>query len=187
MKSINVEVRGIRSLIMHKMPMGEEAKELKTITKILKKDPDNEKAYTREAELGLYQDKDIGIYVPALWFESALVKAGANEQLRGSGRKTYKDMMKAFILVEPEKIPIKPQEYEVFRSCVRIGQARITRARPLIKDWKCGFKINLWDDTISLDVFRNILDYAGSYVGVGDWRPKYGLFEVTKFEEAKLR
>ena len=34
---------------------------------------------------------------------------------------------------------------------------------------------------------KNILDYGGQYVGIGDWRPekkgKYGKFIVTSFKE----
>jgi len=55
--------------------------------------------------------------------------------------------------------------------------------RPMFKDWKLSFEAVVLDD-IPEEVFRNILDEAGRYVGIGDWRPAkkgmYGKFIVTK-------
>jgi len=58
--------------------------------------------------------------------------------------------------------------------------------RPLFKEWVANFKLMVLDDTLPLEMLREILERAGTTIGIGDYRPKYGLFEVMKFEEIKV-
>ena len=41
----------------------------------------------------------------------------------------------------------------------------------------------MWDEQITEDVLRNIIEYAGQYKGIGDWRPggkpgPYGIYSA---------
>jgi hypothetical protein len=183
-KKISVTVTGSCPYMQHRN-IDDKAgmEELKKIVKTLQKDPSNEEAYTKEAEMSTYRNAE-GYYIPSSQIETCLTKAGANEQVQGKGKKTYKDYMNAFVVVEPEEIPITPQKYVLDRHYVKVQRARVMRTRPKFdKGWKASFSLMVLDDTISTEILRNILMYAGGYIGIGDWRPKYGRFEVTEFTE----
>jgi len=186
-RKIHVEIEGISSLLQHKMLSEKsEIETMKKLVNVLKKDNSNEEAYTKEAELSLYKDKEGRNCIPSIHIERALVKAGVNEQVAGRGKKTYKDYMNAFVSVTQQLIPITPQEYELNRCFVKVMRARIMRTRPEFPEgWKASFDLLVVDDTIPIDTIKNILDFAGAYVGIGDWRPKFGRFQVLSFEEQK--
>lgn len=59
------------------------------------------------------------------------------------------------------------------------------RHRPRFDDWELDFEIHVLDEQIKPDVVNGILTDAGQYVGIGDYRPKYGRFMITKFEVQK--
>jgi len=78
-------------------------------------------------------------------------------------------------------------KYEVDARPVVIQKARIVRYRPRFDKWELDFTLRLHDDQLPTEVIKEILDYAGLYVGIGDFRPgkggKFGKFMVTRFEE----
>ena len=178
------KIKGIRDYLQHRMSTdSDEIKEIAQITKILQKDPTAEKYYTREAEIYTYKNEN-GYYIPAIHIKSAMIKAAVNERVQGKGKKTYKDFVKGFLLIEPEEIPIHPQEYVLDRRWERVQRARVLRTRPKFKKgWTAEFELISLDETVlPIGILKKILRYAGSYIGIGDRRPEFGLFEV-EFEE----
>lgn len=137
-----------------------------------------------EAQAALYLDEDGNHVEPASHIEGALVKAGAN--FKHQGRKTYKDLFKAALFVEPELIPLETEGYEVDTRPAVIQRARIWRSRPLFKVWEMEFTIvNINDKQASGRIIKEILEYAGTSVGIGDFRPRFGRFEVVSFDIIK--
>jgi len=71
---------------------------------------------------------------------------------------------------------------------------RILRHRPIIHDWRFSFAVDLDTDEMSARLFRQIVDAAGSKIGLGDFRPackgSYGRWKVTSWvvteEEAEV-
>jgi len=62
---------------------------------------------------------------------------------------------------------------------VRVGQARIMRTRPVFNQWACQFTVYYDDEQVNeVDVIRAIED-AGTKSGVGDFRPRFGRFEIV--------
>lgn len=41
------------------------------------------------------------------------------------------------------------------------------------------------DDYIDTELLKNVVNYAGMYVGLCDFRPRFGRFQVAKFTEVK--
>ena len=71
-------------------------------------------------------------------------------------------------------------DYDEFRDVrgVRIGQSRVMRTRPIFRNWQAEFEVLFDDEQVNQsDVVRAIVD-AGRISGVGDFRPKFGRFEV---------
>jgi hypothetical protein len=144
----------------------------------------NELHGTREeqAEMAAYRLEDGTLVQPSEHILQAMVKAAGEFQIRGRGKKSYRDIVAGNILIEPAYIPHKSNDYLIDCRPVRVQRARIMRARPHIPEWELSFQINLIDDVIPLEVLNSILVKAGNTVGIGDYRPRYGRFIVTKFE-----
>ena len=67
----------------------------------------------------------------------------------------------------------------------KIGTSKHIRVRPVFDaGWTISGTLAVWDEQITEDVLRNILEYAGQYKGIGDWRPggktpgPYGMYSA---------
>lgn len=176
---ISVEIKGIVPLLQHRYP-----------------DEDGEKKSTRavgahteksidEATKALYRLPDGKCYIPASHIEGALMKAASNFQIAGKRKKTFKDLVKSSIFVEPEALILSNQKWTIDKRAVVVPatRGRVIRCRPRFDEWGTSFKIRVTDDSFPTETLKEILDYAGKAVGIGDFRPRYGRFIVTKFKE----
>ena len=173
-----VEITGIAPLLHHRFSgtRGESKR------KILEYVPED------IAKTACYLDAEGIPYQPANHIEGAMIKAATAFKMRG--RKTYKDFFKAAILVEPREIPFKipenPLEYVIDEQPVVINRARVLSWRPRWDEWQFDFGIKcLQPDLISDKTVKDIVEQAGMFSGIGDFRPKYGRFKVTNFEAMK--
>lgn len=170
---INCHIRGLRPLLMNAFGSEEE----KSAAKKGKVYDDKE-----EAEKRLYLDKDGNICQPATHLEACMVKSAAD--FKFAGKKTYKDIFKSGIFVDPLMIPHLKSDWDIDKQSVVVQRSRILRCRPRFDDWELKFRILVRDDRIEPLVVKQILENGGKYVGIGDFRPRYGLFEVVEFEVA---
>jgi len=76
--------------------------------------------------------------------------------------------------------------FELFVKRAKIGQAKHVRVRPRFDVWSCTGTITVLDETITEEVLRRILSYAGIHAGLCDWRPSspkspgpFGKFSAT--------
>lgn len=176
MLKIQVTVEGISSLLQNRFPE-EEHPENETKKK--------KKVYVSkdEAESKLYKNKAGKICQPARHFEACLIKSAGN--FKFEGKKTYKEPFKGGIFINPEMIPHKYPKFEVDRQPVVIQRSRIMRSRPRFDKWELSFEIEVIDDRIDEHIVKEILNYAGLYVGIGDVRPRYGRFRIKSFKAIK--
>jgi hypothetical protein len=61
--------------------------------------------------------------------------------------------------------------FSLFVKRAKIGQAKHVRVRPRFDVWAISGSITVFDEMITQDVLQNILSFAGTYAGLGDWRP----------------
>jgi hypothetical protein len=174
-KTFEVELKGVSPYLMHRYP--DETADTKSQKKTGRKD------YKDEAEVSLYKDEKGIIYVPSTSVEGCIVKAASDFQITGKGKKTYKDLSRSALLVRPDAIPIKPQEWTIDARPVVIQRARVMRYRPRWDNWSLKFQIDVLDDQFPEETLKEILDSAGTYKGIGDFRPKFGRFIVTSFKQ----
>jgi hypothetical protein len=68
-------------------------------------------------------------------------------------------------------------------------KGRMMVIRPRFNKWSVQFEIILNDEGVPKEVINEILEHAGKYVGIGDWRPEkkgmFGKFMITSFQEVK--
>lgn len=63
------------------------------------------------------------------------------------------------------------------------GGSMVYKIRPLFRPWGGTFILHVFDPRITGSVLRTILEFAGTYNGLGDWRPHFGRFDVVSIEE----
>jgi hypothetical protein len=176
MKKVEVKIKGVVPLLQNRF-VGEVEESASQKSGVVDHSEDWRNA--------LYFDEKLGVYEPAEHIWGAMIKAAVNFQIPGKGKKTYKDLMKSAIIIEPDKIPLgKKEPDEIDKRPVVIRGSRILRERPMMKEgWELSFAIDILDEQLATEVVKKILEYAGRYVGIGDYRPRFGRFEITEFKE----
>jgi len=124
---------------------------------------------------------------PAEHFYACMVKAATNYRIGGKGKKTYKDLVKGCMDVYPELIPHVNQAWIVdSRPVVNPStRGRVMRHRPRLENWALEFEIVSRDEQLGPAEIKQFLEYAGEYIGIGDYRPRFGRFRVASFKPEK--
>lgn len=176
-QELEVKIKGTCDYLQHKRPLEEEDKSKRS----------GEVDHSKEWEAAIYSDPEIGCFVPSKHLRASLVKAATNFKIKGRMGKTFKDMINATIEVEPDKIPLKKKQPDyVHEEWVRVQRSQILRRRPAFKKgWELKFTLLILDDQMPMGKMEEILEYAGRFVGIGDWRPHFGRFCVAEFQEKK--
>lgn len=172
MFKINAKIKGVAPLMQHRFSEEETKGKKKQV--IYDKVADAEKAAHKDEK---------GYFVPSTWIEGAMLKASV--QFKLTGRKTCYEAFKGGVFVDEPKIRLSNKTYTIDYRPVVVNRGRIMRSRPLFEDWNLEFSITATDDRISPETVKDALEYAGQYVGIGDFRPRYGRFALTEFEVIK--
>jgi len=66
-------------------------------------------------------------------------------------------------------------------SCVvaKIQKNAVMRCRPIFKEWSLNFEVLYFPDQVNTHTLEQVIDICSYSVGLYDWRPKYGRFEVV--------
>lgn len=185
-KELSLRIKGIRPLLLHNGdladPLNATAKEMKRVSaKRAKTDADLEKMARLEWGGGLYI-KDATIVLPADVIEAALVEA-ARKVKKGKQAQYGISCYGAFPLDFPGKDMSLDKlwesgEYRMTKG-VRVQRNRVMRTRPIFNDWAATITVEYDDTAFNESEIRDLVRVAGQVVGICDWRPKYGLFEVV--------
>jgi len=174
-EKFEVEIRGTRPLLMHS------AEGMITGEELAKKD----RGTNVEAEMCLYKDENGKICCPSIIVLSALKNSAVNFLVGGKGKKTFKNYIYSGVGIEGENIEIISNNWKPDKKTVVIGGSRILRVRPRFDNWSMKFSMEILSEVITPAILKTMLEHAGKFSGLMDFRPLYGLFEVTKFEEVK--
>jgi hypothetical protein len=179
-ETYRVQIEGISPLLQHRYAAAE-GPEPQSVMRRGKKD------WRAEAEENLYRTPEGTVYQPAVHIESAIVKASVNYQIPGKRKKTYKDLCRTGLLIEPDAIPHVHQAWKIENNQlgrpVIVNRGRVMRYRPELMPWALDFTISIIDDELPPSVVLEILQDAGRRVGIGDYRPKFGRFQVVAWEK----
>lgn len=177
MKKIDVEITGITPLLHNRFPIEDNGiNQSKRKKKVVNVDEIVQKA--------LYKKTDGTLYAPAEHIWQSIINVSTD--FKWEGKKTYKNLMQTGILIEPEQISLISDTYEVDARPVPAGASggKTMSYRPRFNSWKLQFILSIIDDeNISLSTMKEILDRAGATKGIGTYRPRFGRFMVTKFQE----
>jgi hypothetical protein len=56
------------------------------------------------------------------------------------------------------------------------------RTRPIFPEWELEFTVEYSPDLVQRDRLEEWVEVAGRQIGLSDWRPNYGRFEVVSAE-----
>jgi hypothetical protein len=136
-----------------------------------------------------------GLYILSSWIEGAMRDAGSSIKLKGHA--TAKKLVLSGVLLMVDKVRVETAEAvktlddiedlgwideRIVRVPPRTG-ARVPRRRVLIPEgWTAEFPLLVQDSfVIDEKLLRLILEAAGMN-GIGDYRPKFGRFELISLE-----
>ncbi|MDQ0510910.1 hypothetical protein [Ancylobacter amanitiformis] len=122
------------------------------------------------------------LVIPAVAIHQALVAAAkySKRQIPGQGKATWTAKFKSgLILAEDIDTGIPRSEVGFIDvKCDSKGMTgaqkstTVTRRFPQVPSWSARFDIWIVDPIITEEVFREMVDIAGLFVGIGRWRPE---------------
>ena len=135
-------------------------------------------------------NEDGNLYIPPMSFKNCLSEAAKYKsiQIPGKGKSTYTKHFEAGVLV------VDPVVLDVTESTLqhewlhvpsdgrRGGTTRVEKCFPVIPRWAGVVEFLILDEIITEEVFSEHLGDAGSFIGIGRFRPRnngfYGRFAV---------
>ena len=185
---IKVKIVGVSPLLLHNGqtadPTNKFSRQMKEISgKRKKTDEDYAEMSRIEWFAGLYVNHSKQIILPASLFEASIYD-GAKKSKLGKAFKSavfvYDDAI--LDIGEKYKDPEDLWSQEKYRDVrgVRIGQARVMRTRPILHTWSAEYVISFDDEQVNLSDVQRAINDAGSKCGVGDFRPRFGRFELAE-------
>lgn len=140
------------------------------------------------------------VVIPAFGMKMAIQSAAAymKKRIKGQGTATWTKKFVSGIVIQ-ENIPlwIDPDtvpgvELYMNSDGVRGGGKRVFRTLPQIPPgWTASFDVDILDPIITQDIFQEVVEQAGYFIGIGQFRPQNGgtngRFELTALEWADNR
>lgn len=123
--------------------------------------------------------------IPGEYVRQAVIHAAKFKQDPRSPRKSAMDLFKAGVVSLTDYASLGKKDWDYLDTRrVTVQRAGINRTRPAMKKgWTAEFTLQvLTPEYIDPTLFQDVLGTAGRLVGVGDFRPTYGRFNVVSFE-----
>jgi hypothetical protein len=138
-----------------------------------------------EAKAGLYVLPGGGqLYAKSDWFrEAGLIAAKEVKDPTKRGRATLTTRFAASVFLTRDTCPLfratdptkpitdKDEDWEIDQRRVVVQKQGILRSRPKIDNWRCVLEFEYDKETMpDVGLILGVLQYAGKYPGVGDYR-----------------
>lgn len=181
---VQIEIIGSCPVIFHKWSCEDVA------SKSIAKKGSKEKK-TDNVESFIYRDSDGDICLPGEYLRMSMCYAAKFKQDPRSPRKSAFDLFKAAIVpvTELAKINGGTKQWDfIDQRRVVIQRNAITRMRPaFLKGWSAEVEIMVnIPEYVDFTLFSEVLSMAGRLIGVADFRPSYGRFDIAKCKIKKF-
>lgn len=189
LSKIRFGIVGVVPLLMHNGqmcdPLNEHTKDMKKITrKRNKTDEDHEEIARIEFMAGIYTNEKKEPVIPSQLIEAMFVNA-AKTRKQGP-------VFKASVFCEEDwplhyKGPKTARELwldDSFRDTrpVIVNRSRIMRTRPKFNNWSLVFEVTFDPQQVEAGDIIECAKIAGLKIGLCDYRPKFGRFDVDSSE-----
>jgi len=177
---ITFTIRGVADLLFHRWSNEDVAAKATAKRGSAVKKTDNLEAYVWRDDAGM-------VCLPGVYLHKALIEAGKFMQdPRSSRPKQACDLFKAAFVPVTLLCPLGPKwEIEDKRRMV-VNRSGITRTSPGFKaGWEASFDFDvILPEYVSETMLYEALSLAGRVIGLAQYRPTYGRFQVVKFERS---
>lgn len=175
--SVEVTIEGTADLLFHRWNCESIAEKAGAAKGSKSKKSDDVESY-------VYRNDSNEICLPGEYLRQSIVHAAKFRQDPRSPRKSAADLYKAGIVSLMNLASLGKESWDfVDQRRVTIQRNGITRSRPAMKaGWRATIQllVNLPEYIRPADLNSIIAD-AGRLIGVGDFRPSYGRFNVVEF------
>ena len=176
--TVNVTVEGSADFLFHRWNCEAVEEKAKAAKGSKAKKTDDVESY-------VYRNDDHELCVPGEYLRQSIIHAAKYRQDPRSPRKSAMDLFKAGITSLTQLASLGVKEWDYLHKCrVTIQRNSITRTRPAMKaGWKIEIQllVNL-PEYISPASLNETIAAAGRLIGLGDFRPSYGRFNVVSFD-----
>jgi hypothetical protein len=185
-----VEIAGAATLLFHRWSNEAVAEKAAAAKNSAAKKTDNVESY-------VYRDVAGAICIPGRYLIGSVTDprngAAKYRQDPRSPRKSALDLYRAGVVALTELAPIRSvanleQAATVWdhldRQRVMVQRNGVTRERPaFLPGWRATFEVQvLTPEYIAPTALLDVLTMAGRLVGIGDYRPTYGRFQIVRFD-----
>lgn len=176
--TVEAEIEGTAALLFHKWDCDSVEAKSKANKGSKAKKSDDIQSY-------VYRNENGFICLPSEYVRMSVVNAAKYTQDPRSPRKSAMDLFKAGVVCLDELCSLGTSDWDYLdRRRVVVQRNGVTRSRPAFqKGWKA--KVQLMVNTpeyITPQFLHDRLSAAGRLIGVGDFRPTFGRFQVTRYE-----
>ena len=122
------------------------------------------------------------VVIPAHGLHQAIAAAAkySKRQIPGQGKATWTaKFLSGITLFEDPALNIDPATVgsvtiSANADGVRGSGKRVPRRFPILPEWEATFDVYILDPIITQDVFREMVEIAGMFIGIGRFRPQNG-------------
>lgn len=179
-KKINVKIRGLTPLLMNRLnPESLKSKSRRKMEQYDTKEDAARSAYI--AEIGGRRQ----LYIPCEAVYSMIINTAKQYKVR---RMSLASLLAGTMRIEPEKIPLGTDKYEVDERAVVIQGQRVLKGRAKLPKWEATFQIVYDSRRLPEGIeatLKEIIEDAGTRMGLLDYRPQhkgwFGTFTVEVF------
>lgn len=186
-KTINFHLQGIAPLLLHNGhladPLNEWAKAMKEVSSKRKKTDDDHAELGRlEWHGGLYLNEDQQPIVPGENIEAMLIEAGRKQKLGKQFQAGVLSDGQWLIKHDgPKKIDAlwADKRFRDRRRAKVNGGSSVMRTRPMFRSWAIDLVVQFLPELLNQSQVVEAMNTAGRIIGLGDYHPKFGRFEVA--------
>ena len=176
---VSITIEGSAAILFHRWSCDDVEAKAKASKNSKAKKTDNVESYVWRNEKG-------ELCVPGEYLRQSIITAAKFRQDPRSPRKSAMDLFEAGVIVLTELASLGAKEWDYLdRRRVTIQKNSITRMRPaMMPGWKAKFEVQiLTPEYIDHQMLLDVAAQAGRLIGVGDFRPTFGRFQVTNFSK----
>lgn len=140
---------------------------------------------TDDVESYVWRNDRGELCLPGEYLRQSIIAAAKFIQDPRSPRKAAVDLFKAGIVCLTELASLGVKDWDrIDQRRVQVHRNGITRSRPCMEaGWRATIEFQvLLPEYITPELFGQALGNAGRLIGVGDFRPTYGRFQIIEFK-----
>jgi hypothetical protein len=175
---VTVTIKGAADFLFHRWSCEAVDAKSKAAKNSVAKKTDNVESY-------VYRDAAGMLCIPGEYLRQSIIHAAKFKVDPRSPRKSGMDLYKAGVTTLTQLASVGKEKWDYLDTRrVVVQRSGVSRTRPALSTgWAATFELMvLLPEYIGREDLNDTLAMAGRLIGVGDFRPTYGRFQVVRFE-----